>query len=430
MRQQKRTLCLGLMALLVLLIPGASSAGIPPHQTGASEKNQPAALPAAKEELLVELRPHVGKRDKDRWVKFLEGKEPLKIEPVSECAVPTVRRETQHVVYSAKRGEHVSVVLVDGQSGPEFDQVSNVVVSPDSVHVAYSGKRLSNKYVVVVDGQEGPEFDRVAFERDEFRPSGDDSLGGPASAVIEFSPNGHRVAYLARRGKKRLVFADGQEGPEFPFILTGPVFSADSQHLAYAAWEQNTITVVLDGVQIRKLSVPEGDPRYTRPGKEVDRGRSTTWDERFAPLGPLGLPPLLVAGSVEDLLTKSMNFVEYMTFSLDGQRLAYVVGHGGRWFANLESSHGGYRVVVDGQEGLQYDAESIRNLAFSCDSRHLAFTVGNIAGKGKSLVVVDEREGKPYDHVLADSLRFAGQDSVTYQALEGRKFYRVTQPLP
>jgi beta-barrel assembly-enhancing protease len=49
MRQQKRIFCLGLMALIFWLMPATSSAGAPPQQTGAGEKNRPVALPAAKD---------------------------------------------------------------------------------------------------------------------------------------------------------------------------------------------------------------------------------------------------------------------------------------------------------------------------------------------------------------------------------------------
>jgi hypothetical protein len=68
----------------------------------------------------------------------------------------------------------------------------------------------------------------------------------------------------------------------------------------------------------------------------------------------------------------------------------------------------------------------------------LAHTFGDpFVNGGKSLVVVDGFEGKRYEELLADqwgpvksTLRFGGESSVTYLAREGRKFYRVTQPLP
>jgi hypothetical protein len=95
-------------------------------------------------------------------------------------------------------------------------------------------------------------------------------------------------------------------------------------------------------------------------------------------------------------------------------------------------------VIVDGQEERQYNANALINLTFSRDSRHFAFEVHG-AGIGKSFVVVDDREGKHYDELLAGeqrrgmakgSLRFTAENSVTYLARKGRKFYRVTQPLP
>jgi len=131
--------------------------------------------------------------------------------------------------------------------------------------------------------------------------------------------------------------------------------------------------------------------------------------------------------------------VERTTFSPDGQRLAYVVSHGGHTFDGQEHSRAQRRVVV-GREGRQYDADALFNLTLSSDSSHFAFEVHN-ADKGKSFVVLDGQEGKPYDEFLTNkmgwweawvqgTLRFRDDNSVTYLAREGRKFCRVTQPLP
>ena len=118
MRQQKRIFCLGLIALVVWLMPSPSSAGTPRQQTGAGEKNQPVALPAAREELLGELSDEPKdvaevvlsndgmrfaakiKRGK-QWVLVVDGKEG----PVSEdfAGISFSRSGARHIIYAVKR---------------------------------------------------------------------------------------------------------------------------------------------------------------------------------------------------------------------------------------------------------------------------------------------------------------------------------------
>ncbi|MFH1009684.1 MAG: hypothetical protein V1784_00440, partial [bacterium] len=89
----------------------------------------------------------------------------------------------------------------------------SVVVSPDGRRVAYVARRR-DKQVVVVDGQEGKEYDKIGI------------------LSLEFSPDGKRVAYRALRGDKQLVVVDGQEGKEYNEIGEGdPIFSSDATYL-------------------------------------------------------------------------------------------------------------------------------------------------------------------------------------------------------
>ena len=109
------------------------------------------------------------------------------------------------------------VVVIDGQSGPEYDGIGDIFFSPDGKHVAYGARRnkwfVSNKWFAVVDGQVGPEYDGI----------GD----------IFFSPDGKHVAYGVRRNKwlvnKWFVVVDGQAWPEYDGIACGPIFLKDGK---------------------------------------------------------------------------------------------------------------------------------------------------------------------------------------------------------
>lgn len=421
-----------------------------------------------------------------KWIMVVDGKEGPEFEEMRD---PLFSFDSQHVAYRANRGKDKWVIVLDGQAGSEFSEIAQGWrLSRDGKHLAYKAKTSADKWTIVLDGQPGPEFDnitkgpffspegdRLAYEvlqggKDfvmfdnkrgteydapfptginpeyaKLRPEAIEKSKGRAwrsgSSVGElvFSPNGQRLSYVARRGEKFVVSQDGQEGPDFPFILTGPVFSPDSRHILYIAWEPNAISPIFDGNATKKIAIPEGKPLYTAPREAATVDRHTAWDDTAELSGFLPFLPVFVVGEVfTGMAAKKVNFVEHVTFSADSQHLAYVVCHGGHSFNGDGFNRAQRRVVLDGQEGRLYDADALFNLTFSADGRHFAFEVHR-ANRNKSFVVVDGRAGKPYDELLSfkpnrnimqGSLRFDDDHSVTYLAREGRKFYRVTQPLP
>ena len=71
-----------------------------------------------------------------------------------------------------------------------------------------------------------------------------------------------------------------------------------------------------------------------------------------------------------------MEFAEQLTFSPDGKRLGFVLGHGGHMFDGRGTSRRAERqVILDGQEGNPYNCDALVSLMFSPDSRHVAFEV-------------------------------------------------------
>jgi len=420
-------------------------------------------------------------RARDKWVMVVDGKEGQEFQQLGS---PLFSPHGQHLAYAALTVDKKWVVLLDGKTGPEFERedpiglpVDELRFSPDGKHFAYRAKTAPNKWAIVLDGQPGPEFEKVVkgplFSPDSSRliyevlhgpknfivvdgkpgpefdavpfPYGKGkgfSPWGSSIAEFAFSPNGQHSSYIARRGQKLVVTQDAETGPEFSFIMAGPRFSSDSQHVAYMAGEPGDISVVLDGKTIKSIPVPEGKPLYTPSGSQSAVDRDTAWDRAEGGLVPLvPLWPVLFGGNlVTTLAAKNVNFVEHLIFSPDGQHLVYVVGRGGHVFDGKEHGRAQRRAVLDGREGRQYDADALFNLTFSPDCSHFAFEVHN-ADKGKSFVVLDGQDGKPYDELLTNkfgwwqpwvqgTLRFAHDNSVTYLAREGRKFYRVTQPLP
>ncbi len=394
-----------------------------------------------------------------KQVQIVDGKEGSEFQKISWFQFSP---DGAHFAYSARRAAGKSVVIFDGNEGPEFEDVQRLTFSPDGRSFAYEGKRAQGRWVMVVNGKESREYALVG--QPYFSPVGGrlaygaksdsaytvvlDNKPGPAfdalsssaaydspnsgldTSTVTFSPNGERVAYVARRGEKRLIVVDGQEGPEYQFILSQPLFSEDSAHVAYVAWENNTIVVVVDGKPVNRVSQLKGIPLWSGSrGSEERRDYNWTADQ-LGRLGPFTYPAMLGAILIGNAKADSVNFVREMAFSPDGHRFACVLGHGGSSFATGASSRGLFQVLVDGQQGRQYTCEGIDDLTFSPDNRHLACIVVYSLDK-KAAVDLDGNEGRIHSKILSDpGLRFIGESSLVYIARDGRKIYRVTQPLP
>lgn len=126
------------------------------------------------------------------------------------------------------------------------------VFSPDGRRVAYVTKP-GEKRAVVVDGKEGKIYDEIGFtyltiildqmgtaqrgltiNRQQQRGEG---LRHESEAPPVFSPDSQRVAYAAKVGEKWFAVVDGKEEESYDHIVDGPIFSPDSKRVAYVAEE-------------------------------------------------------------------------------------------------------------------------------------------------------------------------------------------------
>lgn len=362
MRQQKRISCLGLVGLLVWLMPVTSSAGASPQQTAAVEKNQPVALPAAKEELLGELSaqtdvpgPEIarhsmkelwgisaGKPNADysfdpvslrfvarakqgqKWVLIVDGKE----SGVFDC-VESVLIFGEHILYSVKRSGKWVKVLDGKELGSAFDELGGeywIFGKAGLEHYAYSAKS-GKKWLVVADGKNGPEFDEAGFP--------------------QFSRNGQRSAYAAKRGTDWLMVVDGKEGEAFEAV-GWPVFSADASHVAYTAIrKKNREVLVVDGkaqTEFQEAHHPVFSPDSQHMAYSAKRDKDRE---------------LIIEDAKE-----GAEFVEtgQPVFSPDSQRLAYPAKRGKDW-----------RMVIDGKEEPDPGADVFYGVRFSSDDQQVQY---------------------------------------------------------
>ncbi len=215
---------------------------------------------------------------------------------------------------------------------------------------------------------------------------------------LRVSPDGTRVAYVdyipGQEPEDELspapvaVFVDGKE-PEQRFDYDGEsgeagieleisslIFSPDSRHYAYQAFDNGDTYVFLDG---RKTSGGDescgSDPRFSPDGK------------RFAYIDGCNRVAVIDGrrGKEYD------NAVHSITFSPDSKRVAYV---------GSTQQLTDVVAVVDGQEGKSYGDVRGESFRFSPDSKRLAYVAANyFKGRQEAFVVLDGAEGKHYGDI-------------------------------
>ncbi len=108
----------------------------------------------------------------------------------------------------------------------------------------------------------------------------------------------------------------------------------------------------------------------------------------------------------------------------DGDKRWFVLSQDGKHYACVFSKRPNYYVLLDGQEGKSY--LRINGLAISPDGKRVAY----VAGLGKwgvedYAVVVDGKEGPPYDGIGGTPIFSPDSKRVTYVGIRGNKSYVV-----
>ena len=206
------------------------------------------------------------------WLRYSNGDVQVFLDGIAGAKYKEEVRElqfspdSQRLAYAGKVGEDGWRVVVDGEAGPVYRIVQNIVFSPDSKRVGYYAWEKDG-YRAVVNGVEKPacrwaEDTPVLFSPDSARLAYVNSRSIRAVTRWEqehcekqwvvvdgrsgreydrvgrpvFSPDSKHVAYAARKNDKEMcVVVDGREGPRRPLIVRTPVFSPNSYHLAWVA---------------------------------------------------------------------------------------------------------------------------------------------------------------------------------------------------
>ena len=236
----------------------------------------------------------------------------------------------------------------------------SAVLSPDGRHVAYIQSGADRR--VVLDGQPQKPFDRVAG--------------------LEFSRDGTRLAYAAKRGDRWYVVSDGRESPGYERVGL-PHFSADGAKLAFVALlDVGKRTVVVNGQAGPSYDVISGgliafSPAGARMAYGAVRDGKCYLVSNGEEMGPF-----------DDLGTRTG-----YRFSPDGARLAFVALVG-------EDLH----VVFDGRRSPP--AYDVGEVIFSPDGKQVAYTAQETEGGPWFVFRHNEKQG-PFETIGDGSLQFS-----------------------
>ena len=279
-------------------------------------------------------------------------------------------------------------LVVDGKLGHSYYSIDidEVFFSPNSQHFAYlMGTGNYSQQILVVDKKQVGEcrYAQAAKFTDDSKscicvatgPNGHildtkKNEGYTGNGYPTFSPDHKRLAVAISIRDENLAISeaymviDGKEGKKYhqvgEHIKQGIVFSPDSKNIAYMA--------------------------AINSGKEDSSGfRIQEWR--------------VVLNDKED---KPYRYVSNITFSPNSTKLAYVAHNAIDGKTKAKSF-----IVQNGVAGKAYD--EIADLVFSPDSKTLAY----VAHKNKKMfVVVNGKEDKSYDYVLAKNTYEANYSDV------------------
>lgn len=311
----------------------------------------------------------VGEND---WFVVVDGSRPRRVGCV-RSGDPEFSPDSRRVAYAIRTDGGVAVV-VDGKTGPTYDDIGpGRLFSADSRRVAYVVRR-GRQSLLVVNGQEGTTWD------------------GIGAHVL--SPAGDRTAFVARRGNRWCVVSDGRESPPLDAVLRdGVKFSPDGRRLAWVASRADTWLVVLDDSVIGRHS------GALYPTFSPD-------SRRFAYLARSSDGWRVVCDGVAGPVFRSP--VSRLEFSPDSRRLA----------CGVECPDGATAVLVDGRFGPQcVDLSCDSAIVFSPDSRRVAWLARDTSNRWA--LVVDDTAGPLHAQVGVRPVFSPDSRRVAYWARDG-----------
>jgi Tol biopolymer transport system component len=328
-----------------------------------------------------------------------------------------------------KQGDAFAL-LVDGAEVGRYASVNRLTFSPDSRHWVFSTAR-DGKAQVITDAGPGPEYKTVSlpqFSAVNGRLGYVASRGAGSFTVVDgvegkvyeavngftFSPDGRRTAFQATTAERLIMtVVDGKEHQGYTGGVSSPIlFSPDSRHVAYTASEGGGHILVVD--EVRQKEYPGiFFMSFSPDSRHLALLTKTGEQDVLVVDGAEGKPYLLISH-------------ETITFSPDGQRLAYrasitekqpVEDQPGETAEVTKEQF----VVADGVEGPRFPL--VGPPAFGPDGTFLAYTAERADGLR---FVVNGVEGKDiYEFLMTPQPEFVSRAKFRAVAVRRGEVYKV-----
>jgi len=268
--------------------------------------------------------------------------------------------------------ENAQQMIIDGMPHKEYEKIGYpfTYFSPDSKHFVYPAQ-VGKRHFIVLDGQESEPFGSIT--------------------IPEFTANGKLIFKAWQNGNYYLVEGDEKRGP---FVsLDSLVLSRNKKHFAYIAREtynDKGFSVILDNKIIGTHTLVK-DLTFSESGEVLAY-------YAFESNG-LGWEDFIVVGDKKNYLNKH-NFyddiidIKYTTYSL-------ALNHDGSKYVYAIEKDDGDHLVIDGKVS-DHRFDTISEITFSLDGQRLAYVGSNAredADKDeKNYVVIDGIIHGPYKY--------------------------------
>ncbi|MEW6079002.1 MAG: hypothetical protein AB1724_14400 [Thermodesulfobacteriota bacterium] len=361
---------------------------------------------------------YVGINDNSSFVLVKDNKKMSSYEKIENVIFSP---DSRHIAYKAMEKGKWFVVL-DDKKGAAYNEINDLLFSPDGSQLVYSAMK-NNRRLIVKNNEEisegsgtlapsfspdGRRFAYLAVEKDNkfcYVVDGKKELSMDVPGRLLFSSDGTSAAYAAGIEGKWHIIKDGIRGPAFKEIeaftyakatnnilyavknedgkysvikdetagkfyhaIGTPLFSPDGKQYAYAAMQQGStdMFMVINNVEQPSRYPVIGIPAEEKPGKFGFAFQQPY----FSPKGsrmvfPVYDPDKKTAYMVVDGKPHpSFESIMQPIFSDDEKHVAYMARKDGRW-----------RMVVDGEAGINAFDGIIRGSIIAFDARERCFFI-------------------------------------------------------
>lgn len=228
--------------------------------------------------------------------------------------------------YAKKENNKICIYLNNEKlmeySNEHVKEIKNMSFIQDTENLSFILIKSNGKYYMVINRNSGPEYDYINN--------------------IVFSPNGKKYAYLAYNKNKSLVVLNGIEGPKFEFIYDDMSFTPDSKHLVYIAnqgGEKSRIRFIPPTGGLWCIVVDNSIIAKNSAIRMVDYNQTL---DKFSYITNEGGYPNILFQAEEgnwflihnDKKIGPFIFIDNLTINQRNNNVAYTINLGGKWKGN------------------------------------------------------------------------------------------------